>query len=27
LVNGTLVLDKGKHTGELPGKILIREKS
>jgi N-acyl-D-amino-acid deacylase len=27
LVNGTLVLDKGKHTGELPGKVLKRNTS
>jgi N-acyl-D-amino-acid deacylase len=25
LVNGVLVLDKGKHTGKLPGKVLLRK--
>ena len=24
LVNGTIVLNKGKHTGKLPGKVLLR---
>ncbi|NOR12502.1 MAG: hypothetical protein GQ545_04540 [Candidatus Aminicenantes bacterium] len=26
IVNGIIVIDKGKHTGELPGKILHRTK-
>jgi N-acyl-D-aspartate/D-glutamate deacylase len=25
VVNGTMVVEKSKHTGELPGKILYRE--